>query len=295
MGPAKKTKQKPPKPAPRERRAGPKLPRPVLKVAAMLAVVALALGGLYGLRASLLASPPYSQVLAGVQLANLPRWMPADLAAGVRAEVQAAAAGRSVFESSLAKDVYDRAAANPWIAKVKRVTKRGDGAVVVEAEYRRPFALVASPAVPANRHVVVAPDAVVLPLPAVRIKPSSLIVVTGVAGRPPAPGEKWDSPELADALRWLALIRPRPWNPEISTLSVRRMGDLIELVMTAQVGRGRPTTIIVGRLPEGDDYCVPPRRKLAYLDKYYQDHGNRLAGIDAEIDLRFDRLHVAPN
>lgn len=290
----KKKKDKPPKPATRQPRTRPRLPMPALKAAATLAVAAAALAGLYALRGGLLASPAYAQVLARVELADLPGWMPADIAAEVAADVQSVADGRSVFEGGLARDVYRRAAANPWTAAVKRVTKQGDGTVLVQAEYRRPFAIVGSPALPASGRVVVGPDAGVLPLPAHRIKPNALIAIGGVGGTPPEPGLKWDSPELADALRWLKLIRPKPWKAEITTLSVRRMGDLIELVMTAQVGRGRPTTIVVGRLPSGDDYCVSPQRKLAYLDKYYSDRARRLAGVDAELDLRFDQLHVEP-
>ncbi|KPK80831.1 MAG: hypothetical protein AMJ81_11285, partial [Phycisphaerae bacterium SM23_33] len=105
--------------------------RAVLRVVVALAAVAAVPAGLYALRAKLLASAPYAHMQARVRLTALPAWMPDDIAQDLAAQLQSVAAGRTVFDGPLARDVHDRAAASPWIMKVNGVTKHGDGAVVV--------------------------------------------------------------------------------------------------------------------------------------------------------------------
>ena len=302
MGKRKDSKRKPAKAAVKVK--APSNPRrrsgPVRAVAVTVGAVILLAGAVYVLRGNLLSSPPYSKVLARVQLTGPPKWMPPDIAHGVLADVQSAAAGRAVFDEDLARDVYLQAAANPWIARVGLVRKHGDGTVLVEADYRRPLALVRAPQTVGDRPVVVSADAVVLPLPDHRIKPNSLVTIGDVQSPPPPPGRKWEAPDLADGLRLLKLIQPMPFAAEITVIDVRNHRGRISpaephLRMYAQVGRGRRTDIRFGRFPAGDDYCVSPDRKLAYLSKYYKDNGGRLAGVNSYLDLRYDQLHVSHN
>jgi len=299
---AKKT----PRP-PRRRLSMPKLPTlppGVVKAIALVAVAALGVALLHGMRASLHHDPAYSKTRARVRLVDVPDWMPADIAQSILADIHLAASGkgsgRCVLDAGLARDVYDRAAANPWVARVHRVTKHGDGSVRVRADYRRPFALVRSAALPPQRLIVIDADAVVLPLPAYRVRRDSLVVIGDVTDPPPPDGKKWDAPDLADGLRLLKLVEPRPYATEITTIDVRNHNGRVSpaephLRMYAQIGRGRATDIRFGRFPTADDYCVSPQRKLAYLDKYYSDNGQRLSGTNDYLDLRYDSLHVSLN
>ena len=263
-----------------------------LRAVVGLAVAVVIVIGLMGLRRGLLAQATYADVKARVMLASAPRWLPADMARSILADVEAAAEGRGVFEPDLAKDVYAAAAANVWVSKVVRVTKRSDGRVLVEAEFRRPYVIVQ---VPRGRPVVVDRDAVVLPLPLARLTANSLIIIGGVATSPPADGTRWDADDLADGLRLVKLIESRPYVREITLIDVRNHRRRVsqqdpELAMVAQVGRGSRTVIRFGRFPHEEigDYCVSPDQKLKYLDAYYRRNGDRLAGRHSFIELRYD-------
>ena len=282
---------KPSRPWPHKARAA--------KLAALLFVIAAGAVGLMLLRGYLLGSAAYAEKLARVVLAETPDDLPRDIPAGVLAEIQAAIEGRSVFEASLARDVYAVAAANPWVEEVQRVAKRHDGAVVVQLRFRRPFALAVTESSPGERHVIDAAG-VLLPLRADRVRPGAFIAIDGVLTRPPRPGQPWNAPDLADGLRLCRLLRGRPYESQITTIDVRNHNGRIDvnephLRMYAQVGQGRRTAVVFGRfpLPDGLDYCVPPEDKFARLDDYVAKQGGRLAGVKDWIDLRYDEIQAS--
>jgi hypothetical protein len=292
----KKAREKPRVKAPRKWRNP--------KAAKLVLAVFLAAGAAMGLhlaRAHLLASPAYAGKLPRVCLSERPEDLPRDIPAGVLADIQGHVAGRSVFADDLARIVHERASADPWIAGVRRVEKHHDGTVVIEAEFRHPFALVATERVPGQFHVVDA-DGVLLPLGADRVRPGAFIAIDGVATPPPEPGKKWDAPDLADGLRLCKLLKGRPYESQITTIDVANYNGRIspadpDLRMFAQIGQGRPTKIRFGRFPAADglDYCLSPEQKLANLDAYVQDNGGKLAGLKDWIDLRHDNVHVSIN
>ncbi len=125
--------------------------------------------------------------------------------------------------------------------------------------------------------------------------------ILGVRADPPAVGGRWDGDDLAAGLRLIELLATRPYANQISAVDVRNHGGRISrsepfLRMYAQLGRENPTDIRFGRFPAGKgDYVVPPERKLAYLDAYYEDHDGRLAGLNRYLDLRYDQLHISLN
>ncbi len=266
------------------------------KAARVAAVVVLAAAGGVGLgllRKNLLGSAPYAGKIARVRLANWPEDLPRDIPARVLEAVQSHVAGRNVFDDRLARDVYEKALADPWVAKVRRVRKTHDGAVVVEAVFRRPFALVAAEHAPGEFQVIDA-EGVVLPLRADRVRPGAFISIDGVGSPPPEPGGKWDSPDLAAGLRLYRLVKGRAYEKQITTIDVR---DPNALKMYAQVGRGRRTDVRFGRFPAADglDYCLSPTQKLTQLDEYVRKNGGKLAGTKEWVDLRYDEVHVSLN
>ena len=272
-----------------------------LKASAVLAAAALAMVALWGMRTSVLASPEHAGKSARVRLAERPVDLPPYAVRSVLSHVQAKVSGRGVFDESLAKDVYDAAAEHPWIAKVRRVRKHHDGTVVIEAEFRRPSALVAVETRPGEFHVVDAAG-VVLPLRANQVRQDAFVKIDGVATHPPPPGQKWDAPELNEGLRLLALVKGRAWQGQISVIDVRNHNGRISpmdphLQFYAQLGQSRRTRILFGRFPaeDGLDYCLAPEAKLVNLDAYVASNGGKLAGVKDWIDLRFEKLHVSIN
>ena len=270
---------------------------------------------------------------AFVQLADAPQWMPGSLAGEIVAELTPPKA--NLADRKLAQKVYDRAAANPWVRRVRRVricpnTGAPGGIVEADLEFRRPAACARYgsdyyyvdakgcrlPATQVPMWVITLQDrrgrAVrqVSYLSRGEIPPAwrnaaqriHYIVVDGVTGAPPPPGWQWPGEDLVAALRLIALVAPRPYYPQITLIDVRNHAARItrnepELRMYAQLGRGRPTDIRFGRFPApgGGDYVISPQRKISYLDEYVADHAGRLAGVNIYLDLRFDELHVSIN
>lgn len=264
-----------------------------LSVAVTLAVVALLGVALYAVRGSLLSSPAYSQRTARVSMPGIEKRLPPDIARGVVAFVQQAAEGRSVFEDGLTRAIHDRTSANPWVASVERVSKHPDGLVVVEAQYRRPFALVRSAALPMGSPVVVDAEGAVLPIAPSRVRRGECLTIGDVSSPPPPAGSKWDAPDLIDGLKLLKLLRSRPYFDQISLIDVRNHDGRSQLEprirFWAQVGRRRRTDIRFGRFPVDDlDDCVSPATRLEWLDAIVARHGGRLAGIRNFIELRYD-------
>ncbi|MHC4715773.1 MAG: hypothetical protein ACYS5V_02280, partial [Planctomycetota bacterium] len=213
--PAKKPARKPPK-EPSSPDDGPGPSGPIVRVVVAVVILLAAMGFLYAQRAKLLASPACTQRTARVRLANVPDWMPKAIAADIVADVRSAGLAtdwrpRSVFEDDLARDVWAAATANPWIARVDRVSKRADGSVSVHARYRRPYALVRSSRLPLSRLIAVSADAVVLPYDRRLFSRRSFVIIGDVAGPPPDLGGAWDAPDLADGLKLLKLLEPRPY------------------------------------------------------------------------------------
>lgn len=254
--------------------------------------------GLLTLRQQILGTQPYSQRLARVELETRPAWLRPEITDSVVASLQTVAANRSVFEPTLARDVYDKAVANPWIKSVQRVVKDADGTIHVRAEFRQAYALVSSEK--AEQRVVVDAQGYVLPVPEQWIRPGALLTVVGVETAPPEPGKHWDAPDLADGLRLLGMIKDRSYAQEITAIDVRNFDKRIssyesELRLHAQVGQEEPTQILFGKFPAADglDYVLSPQEKLDHLDAVVQALGGKLSGVRRVIDIRYDKPHVS--
>ena len=276
----------------------PRAGRLVIAVALFVILAGAFAVALYFVRGVLLASPAYTNTAPRVSLGTSPAWLPKEISDLVTAKIQRAVDAQSIFENDLARRVYDEAVKSPWIAAVNGVTKRRDGRIILEADFRRPFVLVRRLRVDAGPLIVVDEDGVVLPLPLRAVRAGSFVTVDGVAGKPPAPGQVWEGLDLADGLRLMKLIRDARYLRDITVIDVRNHGGRINpadphLIMVAQVGRGARTNIRFGRFPiDGQYYCVAPAQKLASLDVIAEANNGHLAGVGPYIELRYDRAYV---
>ncbi len=264
-----------------------------------------------------------------VMLHNRDEWMPSSLARRIGSE--AIPQDADYYDHELARKIHDRLLTDPWIKNVRRVHKRrgrDDSTAVLDiyADYRRPVARVRTERgyvfvdaegyrLPADEvprwavfyekgsrrsHACYVSKAEVPPA----YNPSKLhyIVIDGVTTKPPACGQRWDAPDLAEGLKLVNLVLTRPYANQITVVDVRNHAGRINtdepfLRMYAHVGQGWPTDIRFGRFPAEDmpDYVVSPQRKMTYLDRYVAEHSGKLAGLHRYLDLRYDQLHVSIN
>ena len=291
---------------------------------AVLALTAapFAVVGLHRLEQKILAgqSGPITRGFV-VRLQGVPEWMPQSTIA----EIEAALTPPTQFnDASLARQVYERAVADPWIAQVRIVRKHrgqdaGPGIVTVEADFRRPYAsiswldsrgetfecycdptgvLLPDRQVPKaavdgcyTTSVPVAANGVVRPVP--------YITVYGLQQPPPAMGRRWEGDDLQAALGVIELLQQRPYYDQIRIVDVsnymgRRNSQASEIVLVAQQGQSGPTYINFGRLPRiNGDYVIAPDRVMGNLDSIYRANGGTLLGLGL-VDLRFDPPRPTP-
>ena len=258
-----------------------------------------------------------------VTLAERPQWMPAALADDLARELLPS--GADYRQADLAKRVYERARANPWIRRVRVAAKRGRddkriGVIEVHAEYRKPLARVLGPD---GYYRFVDGEGFVLPplqvprwvvtVPAregketrqicyvsstdvpddQRARPIHYVTVKGVDEPSPGVGRKWPGDDVGDGLKLAKLVAAKSYANQIPMADVHNWPLLR---MYAQIRSSRRTEILFGRFPQpGGDYVVPTQRKLSYLDTYVAENGGRLAGLNRCLDLRLDQLYVTAN
>ena len=273
----------------------------VLRVVVVMTGFVMLAAGLWAYRESLAADMARTGPPLKVRLVDISRKLPAGRARQVQAAVQQAVAGRGPLDADVTRLVYDKASGEVWVARVHRVTLRGGGEVRVEADYRRPFALVAFETATRSGAAVVDEQGVVLPVRVDSRLHRRFMEISGVRSAPPAPGRRWAAGDLADGLKALKLIRGRPYYKDFSRIDVRNHGGRIDptephVRMWAQTGRGRRTDVRFGRFPvDGDDYCRSPATRIQWLDGVVAEHEGRLAGIRDWIDLRYDKPYVSVN
>ncbi len=269
-----------------------------------------------------------------VKIIDRPDWMPDSLARKIVADILPD--GLDYYDDTLSEQVYALAVRHPWISNVESVLKRrtpdGEKAYVeLRAKFRQPIAKAGargrysfidvdgarlpdsaeSPQVP--RYVLAASlgdseatgkeiyyaDQALLPANGVH-KKIRYIIIDGVAGLAPLPGELWAGKDLADGLKLLKLLLARSYADQITVIDVtnhsgRVSKSVSEITIHAQVGRSRATEIRFGRFPTTGDWVVGPREKLANLDEYVRSNNGQLAGVNEYLDLRYDEMHVSIN
>ncbi len=231
-----------------------------------------------------------------VRLADAPYWMPRSVVDQIEAQLIPSDAGFN--DRDLARRVYGKAEASPWIVRVGKVRKHppessaGVGLVTVHAEYRRPFARILWPdsrgedlyfftdrtgvVLPAGQVPVFrgpkTPDRPQGPfftaseaLPDVQLKRLHYVTIGGLASQSVTPGQRWQGQDLQAALQVVKGITGRraDYYPQIHIVDVsnfqkRRDQRLPEIVLLAREGRSATTRIAFGRLPRVNGDYVVP-------------------------------------
>jgi len=258
-----------------------------------------------------------------LRLADRPAWMPSSLVRQIAQSI--VPQGVSFGDPSLAGKMHAAAAANPWAARVHKVTKqRTDdpqlGLVEVYAEYRQPFALVGND----GKYHFIDAEGVRLPddqaprwqamvkaegdSQARHVQYASredvpeglnawcihYVTIDGIASPPPAPGQRWQGQDLQEGMRLVRAIAGRRWADQITVIDVRNHNWRLDrkqpqLVLYARNGEGERTQIRFGRFALPGDYEIPTEVKLAHLDNYAAEHNGRLAGYNSYIDIRHEQ------
>lgn len=285
--------------------------------------------GLSAMERSVLARPTGSPACVRVEIVDAPAWMPGVLRRYIEASL--APAPRRTYDPGLARKVYIRAQANPWVRSVRSVRRcssdRPNSTLLqLRGRFRKPIArirtggtfayldadgvrLVASQ-VPHWVGVTARLDGTTGQVcftntdevpPGMRVRPIHYIAIDGVRTSEPPIGSVWQGSDVAAGLRLLALIVDKPYANQITLVDVRNYGGRISryephLRLYAQVGHGKATDVKFGRFPRPrGDFVVSPARKVSYLDEYAARNGGQLAGLNAHLDLRYDQLHVSVN
>ncbi len=295
-----------------------------------LVVIASCAWGMSALERRVVVRSNIPPVSVRVRLCDRPEWMPDELAREIAASILPGQA--DLNDWNLTEKAYRAAAANPWIRKVNRVTKRvadetGAGVLEIHAEYRKPVAQVL---IDNDRSFVyVSGDGCRLPdevprwvawVPARGGRPGRkayflcesdvppefkavevhYMAVKGVSGSVPKVGRRWESRDIIDALRLVRLFWDRPYARQIAEVDVRNFNWRAsrhnpQLRLIARKNDTPETVILFGRFPNSEgDWIVTPQRKIANLDIYVRNHRGTLAGLARKIDIRRDRLTYIP-
>ncbi len=264
--------------------------RKLIRMGAWLALVAAVGTGAYvGLKC--LESQVTRRGTAAVRRVQVaftvkPEWMPISLARQIAAALLPPDA--EFADENLAADVYARAAAEAWVARVNKVTKRLTdqpqvAVVEIDCQFRKPVARVIS-GESGEPYAYVDADGVRLPgadVPQwmVQAAPSDLapsgrlylrdgdplpggadamgvhyIGIIGVEAPPPPVGQRWAGGDIQDGLRLVSLVMSRSYANQITTVDVRNYDGRISRIephlrMYAQIGDGPRTDIRFGRFP----------------------------------------------
>lgn len=266
----------------------------------IVAVVAFA-GFSYGLwrhvGPQVLAGPDYTIGPRDVEITPPPSWIRSDLAGDVVRSLSMDAP-LSVLESNLNQRMHDAFAAQPWVAKVERVSKQHPARVRVDLVYRRPVCMVEAPGGPLPGSKVEFPqrllpvDAQGMLLPERDFTEAQRQQYPRLSGIPTAPpsvaGSRWSDrrvvggAQIAAALIdvWTAFSLERIVASPQPDTRLESPEHTYELLTTG--GRHiswehAPDTRWPGE--------VPVAEKIARLKNYKQAHGS-LEGPD-DIDLNY--------
>jgi hypothetical protein len=110
-------------------------------VVAVAAFAAISYGVWRNVAPQVLAGPDYVLGPRDVEITPLPSWIHRDLTADVVRSLSMDAP-LSILEPELNQRIHDAFAAQPWVAKVHRVSKQHPARVRVDLEYRRPVCMV---------------------------------------------------------------------------------------------------------------------------------------------------------
>lgn len=180
-----------------------------------------------------------------------------------------------VYDPTLTRRIGERLSRpeNGWVARVRQVKARPDGVVRAWCDFRRPVAWVSCE----TGCYLLADDGVRLPGsygPAV-VCDSSLVRIVGVAGEPPAVGQRWASSDLVAGLKVLTCCADRPFVSQIVEVDVgNHHGRRSRVRPQLELKTDRAARVLWGRTPGEEDGCeIPADRKVALLETLYRRFG----------------------
>lgn len=221
-----------------------------------------------------------------VEWVDLPRWLPHlayEDGQFVLPAIESNVAGllkRDLLDPQLASEFADRLRASPWIARVDRVTKRHDGEIRVQAEFRCPAAYVDVE----KRAYLVDTNGVRLPVEKSTedLPTENWLLITGLQAPTPAVGEAWDSEEVLAALRLVDFIETATKRGEVPFRAWLRSVDVANYDGKASSKDGKlrirtlqPQCYIDWGLPPGGEGSIdaPAARKLSNLRRWFAKVG----------------------
>lgn len=259
-----------------------------------LTATAILLGGFFGawyyvwagVRGHVLGSPDYVLTAKSIEITPLPSWIHSE----IREEVFGAAQFNgplSILDDNLAERLAAAFSLHPWVAKVRRVTKKYPAKVEVEIEYRQPVLMVDTPSglLPVDAQGVLLPGGDFSP-----VEQSRYPRLVGVETQPMGTlGERWGDPRVFGAAQIVAAIGSNwsQWRLDRVVPSIKPASNASEDYVYMLVARSG-TQVYWGRAPHmnftGE---LPPTEKVARLSQYFTTHGT-FDGRDGpqQLDLR---------
>lgn len=191
-----------------------------------------------------------------------------------------------IYDPHVCAFVAERAGLSQWVERVRRVTKHADGRVLIDAEFRRPFAAVEQD----GWCYVVDPRGTVLPSePATpgEAVAAGWIVIRGAQRRVQSYGEVWPGDDVAAGLKLAdAIYRTmgKELRGEIVAIDVSRFDPKVGGLRLAT---RNPQSYIIWGLAPGEEYGVEAAagEKIGGLQTVFELHGNRLPDR-GPIDIR---------
>lgn len=230
-----------------------------------------------------------------VELIDTPSWMNDRLTGHLREEVERIV-DADPFDRASLEEAARTLQEKPWVESVQRIIRRGDAAIEVHADYRRPTALIEAED---GFHLV---DRQGVRLPgryssdgAAR---TGLLVVEGVSAAPPLAGQRWGGKDLQAGLALAELIRKTEWSDEVASVNVRNYAG--------RVDNGQPHIVLPTRLGGalrwgraiGEEQFYEPTAevKLRHISRVRrQSESGTICAGGRVVDVFRDTIHVHHN
>lgn len=235
-----------------------------------------------------------AEVPCHLEWCDLPAWLETDGNRWVLEEIENAAApveATHLHDPELCADVGTRLGASPWVAEVRRVEKRPNGTIAIEADFREPLALVES----GGWAYLVDRDGVRLPLDYAPdfVEPNSPLLIVGAQGPIPDLGKAWPGADLAAGLKLARYLQQAHAAGRLPFRADLRAIDVANYNRDKNAFDGRlrlrtvdPRCYINWGEPPGEEYSVEATagRKLDLLRTYYLDRGRAFpSGVIVEV------------
>jgi hypothetical protein len=217
--------------------------------------------GVPRLRAAVIEQTP--AVPTAIEFSEVPVWVDTQLRAELEGTARLMLSGDPFTQTDLA-GVRSALGATGWFESVDQVRRVTIDRIRVQATFARPFAMVRD----RGRDYLVDPMGRLLPRSYTPGKNGAELIpiINAHFHRPEKPGRHWEGADVNAALRILRLLDGRPWFAQIEHVDLRHGAEGVLLVtdIGARIHWGSPP---------GEEEVLEPtaRRKLAFLDKAYED------------------------